>query len=183
MKEKKQKAGKIKNILTNAAVGVVAVFALTLAGLRVFGFKTFTVMSGSMEPFFKTGSLIYVSSVDPKTLRGGDVITYLVNDKTVATHRIVEVIEETDDNGETVRRFRTKGDANEAADAKLVHEKNVVGKFALSLPFLGYLASYIQRPPGIYVAIIVGMLLLMAVFLPDTEVKKRKEEKIYQQFS
>ena len=68
MKEKKQKAGKIKNILTNVAVGAIAVFALTLAGLRVFGFKTFTVMSGSMEPFFKTGSLIYVSSVDPKTL-------------------------------------------------------------------------------------------------------------------
>lgn len=182
MKEK-TKVGKIKNALMNLFVGAAAVFALTLVGLRISGFKTFTVMSGSMEPFFKTGSLIYVSPVDPKTLREGDVITYLISDKTVVTHRIVEVLEETNESGEIIRRFRTKGDANEITDGKLVHENNVVGKFALSIPFLGFLASYIQRPPGIYVAIIVGMLLLMAVFLPDTEVKKRKEEKIYQQFS
>ena len=183
MEGRKTKAGKIKNILTNVLVGVVAIFAITLASLRILGFKTFTVMSGSMQPVFKTGSLIYVSPMNVNSLKEGDIITYLVNEKTVATHRIVEIIEEAEVDGKTTRRFRTKGDANSSVDAKLVHENNVIGKLSFSIPFLGFIASYIQRPPGIYLAIVVGILLLTVVFLPNTETKKRKEEMIYQQFS
>ena len=179
----KKVEGKLKNILTNILVYSVACFALTLFGFRILGFQLFTIMSGSMEPNYKTGSLAYVRSVNPETLRGGDVITYLVNDKTVVTHRIIEVIEETEADGKTVRRFRTQGDANSSPDAKLVHENNVVGKLAFAIPFLGYLSFYIQRSPGIYFAIVIGTVLIMAAFLPSAEVKKRKEGTIYQQFT
>ena len=179
----KKAEGKLKNILTSIFVYAVACFALTLFCLRLFGFQLYTIMSGSMEPNYKTGSIAYVRPVNVETLKKGDVITYLVNDKTVVTHRIIEVIEETDADGNIVRRFKTQGDANSSPDAKLVHENNVVGKLFFALPYFGYLTHYIQRPPGIYFTIMIGVFLIMAAFLPNVEVKKRKEGTIYQQFT
>ena len=41
------------------------------------------MLSGSMEPNIPVGSLIYVKTVEPETLRKGDVITYLVAENTV----------------------------------------------------------------------------------------------------
>ena len=84
---------------------------------------------------------------------------------TVATHRIVDVVQ--DETDPSVIRFRTKGDANEAEDGSLVHYKNVIGTPVFTVPKLGYLASYIQNPPGTYAAISAGAILLLLVFLPD----------------
>ena len=64
-------------------------------------------------------------------------------------------------------RFQTKGDANDAIDGSLVHYKNVIGSPVFTIPKLGYVANYIQNPPGTYIAIAGGAFLLMLVFLPD----------------
>ena len=52
--------GKIWNAITTALVVAVVLLALMLAGPRVIGMQVFTVLSGSMEPTYHTGSLIYV---------------------------------------------------------------------------------------------------------------------------
>lgn len=139
--------------------------AIALVGVRLVGLQVFTVLSGSMEPNYHVGSLIYVKSVDYKELEPGDVITFMLDEDTVATHRITEVLPDKTD-GEALR-FRTKGDANDAEDGSLVHYKNIIGSPLLTIPYLGYFAHYIQNPPGTYVAISVGALLLLLVFLPD----------------
>lgn len=156
---------KIWNTITTLLVILVIILALLLVGVRLIGFQVFTVLSGSMEPNYHVGSLIYVKEVDPFTLKSGDVITFMLDEDTVATHRIVEVVPDEEDS--SVIRFRTKGDANDAEDGSLVHYKNVVGSPVLTIPKLGYVASYIQQPPGMYVAIAAGAILLLLVFLPD----------------
>lgn len=156
---------KIWNTITTLLVILVIILALLLVGVRLIGFQVFTVLSGSMEPNYHVGSLIYVKEVDPFTLKSGDVITFMLDENTVATHRIVEVVPDEEDS--SVIRFRTKGDANDAEDGSLVHYKNVVGSPVLTIPKLGYVASYIQQPPGMYVAIAAGAILLLLVFLPD----------------
>lgn len=156
---------KIWNRITAVLVAIVAVTAILLAGARLAGLKVFCVLSGSMEPSYPVGSLIYVKKVDPYKLKSGDVITFMLDEEAVATHRIIEVIP--DQNNPAVVRFRTKGDANEAADGALVHYKNVIGCPVLAIPKLGYVAGYIQSPPGIYLAIAAGAILLLLVFLPD----------------
>ena len=72
-----------------------------------------------------------------------------------------------DDEDSTVIRFRTKGDANEAEDAGLVHYKNVIGVPVFTVPYLGYVADYIQHPPGTYIALSGGAVLLLLAILPD----------------
>lgn len=152
---------------------LVAICALTLVGMRIAGFRTFTVMSGSMEPDYSVGSMIYVKPVDYKSLKEGDVISFVANnEKTVVTHRIAEI--QVDENDSEVWRFKTKGDANNTADAQLVHYKNVIGTPIIKIPFIGYLAHNIQQPPGIYIALVVGTLLLAWTFLPGTLEGRRK---------
>lgn len=155
----------IWNAATNIIVALVVLLAIALVGVRLIGLQVFTVLSGSMEPTYQVGSLIYVKDVDYKELKSGDVITFMMDEDTVATHRIVEVVP--DENDPDTLRYQTKGDANDAVDGSLVHYKNVIGSPVFTIPKLGYFADYIQNPPGMYVAISVSAILLILVFLPD----------------
>ena len=156
---------KVWNSVTTVLVVLVVILALLLVGARVVGLQVFTVLSGSMEPNYHTGSLIYVKKVDYRELEAGDVITFMLDEDTVATHRIVGIVPDEED--PTVLRYRTKGDANNAEDGSLVHYRNVIGTPVFMIPKLGYVASYIQNPPGTYIAISGGAILLLLVFLPD----------------
>ena len=44
-----------------------------------------------------------------------------------------------------------------------------------SIPKLGYVSDFIQNPPGMYITIGIGVILILAVFLPDMIGKKKKE--------
>ena len=166
---------KIWNVLSSILVALVVLLALLLVGARVVGLQVFTVLSGSMEPTYHTGSLIYVKKVDPYTITDGQPITFMLDENTVATHRVVGIVPDEED--PTVIRFRTKGDANEAEDGSLVHYKNVIGTPVFTIPYLGYVADYIQHPPGMYIAISGGAVLLLLVFLPDVFASDKDEEK------
>lgn len=162
------------DIFTTLLVVAVVALAVLLVGMRFAGFKVFTVLSGSMEPTYHTGSIIYVKEVDHTTLQAGDVITFAISEDMVATHRIVGVVP--DDEDPSVLRYRTKGDANDSEDGTLVHYKNIVGKPVFSIPYLGYIASYIQSPPGSYIAIVGAAFLLMLTFIPDLFAKDEEEQ-------
>ena len=43
-----------------------------------------------------------------------------------------------------------------------------------TIPGLGYVANYIQHPPGTYVAISAAAVLLLLVFLPDILAPEKK---------
>ena len=129
---------KLLQLLSTILVALVVLLAVALVGVRLAGIRTFTVLSGSMEPTYHVGSLIYVKKVDPTTIQPGQVITFLLDENTVATHRVVEVVPDEDD-----------------------------PSTLFTIPKLGYGANYIQHPPGLYVAISAGAVLLLLTFLPD----------------
>lgn len=163
---------KVWNCINSVLIGLVVLLAIALVGVRLVGLEPYTVLSGSMEPAYMTGSVIYVKEADTDTLQAGDVITFHLSGDTLATHRITEV---TEVNGE--RAFRTKGDANEVEDASAVPAEQVIGTPVFTIPYLGYLASYLQSPSGRYATIAVGALLLLMVFLPDMIFGSEKKSK------
>ena len=169
---------KIWNTLTTVLVTLVVILAILLAGVRVAGLQVYTVLSGSMEPTYHTGSLIYVKKIATEDITEGTPITFMLSEDTIATHRVVGVVP--DENDPSVVRFRTKGDANEAEDVSLVHYKNVIGTPVFTIPKLGYVANYIQKPPGMYVAISAGAFLMLLMFIPDLFASddKDKEKKL-----
>ena len=169
---------KIGNVVTTVLVVAVVLLAIALAGVRLFGLQVYTVLSGSMEPAYHVGALLYDKKVDPAQLRPGDVITSMLDEETIVTHRIVEVVPDEED--PSVIRFRTKGDANAAEDGSLVHYKNVLGTPVFTIPKLGYFANFVQQPPGLYVAIAFGAVLVLLAFLPDLlgDDKKKKGKRV-----
>ena len=112
-------AKKLWNGLTTVLVALVVILAILLVGVRLVGLTPYVVLSGSMEPTYHTGSLISVKKVDPFTIEAGTPITFMMDEDTIATHRVVGVVPDEEDS--TVIRFRTKGDANDAEDGTLVH--------------------------------------------------------------
>ena len=142
-------------------VAVVVLLAVAFVGVRVVGLQPFTVLSGSMEPTYHTGSLIYVKSVEPQDVHVGDPITFVLNeDLVVATHRVIEIDAENE-------RFYTKGDANESADGSPVHFNNLIGVPVFTIPLLGYVANFVTNPPGMYIALAGVAVLLLLTFVPD----------------
>jgi len=161
---------KIWNIVSTVLVIVVVCCAVFLMGSRLIGFQCYTVISGSMEPAYSVGDLLYVKKVDPASVKVGDPITFILNeDLVVATHRVVQIDAEN-------QRFYTKGDANEIADSEPVHFKNLIGVPQFSLPMLGYVSDFVQNPPGSFITIGIGAILILIVFLPDIIRKKTDGE-------
>lgn len=163
---------KIWNSITTVLVALIALLAILLVGVRVVGLELYIVLSGSMEPTYPTGSVLYVKEVAPYTLAEGDVITFRLDEDTIATHRIVEVTH--DEIGALA--FRTKGDANDVEDAALVPGTSVVGSPVFHIPELGYLVAFIQEPPGTYLAIVAAAVVLLMLFVPDLLFEDKEEE-------
>lgn len=152
-------------------VGAVAIVAFLLAGVRVIGFQPYVVLSGSMEPAYHVGSMIYVRDTNPASIEVGDSISFKLGaGDTIATHRVIEVDRENE-------CFYTKGDANNTPDAVPVPYSNVIGKVMFNVPKLGFFSDWVTTPPGSYMAIAAGGVLLLLILLPDLIWPDKKEKK------
>lgn len=152
---------KVWNAVTTVLVILVVVLALLLVGVRLVGLRPMCVLSGSMEPTYHVGSLIYVKPCAPEDVQVGDPITFVVNeDLDVVTHRVVSIDAEN-------QHFYTKGDANDAPDGAPVYFKNLIGRPVFTIPYLGYVSHWVSNPPGMYLAIALALVLIILTFLPD----------------
>jgi signal peptidase len=152
---------RVWNTVSWALILCVVALAILLGGIRLVGFKPYAVISGSMEPAYHVGSLIYVKAVPPEKIQVGDPITFVLNeDLVVATHRVIEIDSEN-------QHFYTKGDANNVPDGAPVHFNNLIGKPMFTIPQLGYLSTWVTEPPGTYIAICAVIILMLLFFLPE----------------
>ena len=165
------KLKKVFSWFSTISVILLLILAVLLAGVRLVGIQPYMVLSGSMEPTYHVGSMIYVISVDPMDLQAGDPLTYRLNGETVVTHRIVERV----DTGSGGYAFRTKGDANLLVDGALVKPEHILGKPVISIPYLGFVANFVQKPPGIYLVIAFCMMLLIFPAFLDSLIALQKE--------
>lgn len=157
-------------------LAVLAAVILLFIGsaFPLFGnYKVFTVLSGSMEPAVRTGSVILVSPAED--YRIGDIITFgkFGKSNVPVTHRIAEIEV---DQGEIL--YITKGDANAAPDARKVNRREVIGKTAVQIPYLGYLVNFIKKPAGFALIIILPAAAIIIDEVKNilAELKKRKPE-------
>src|SRR2546425_7378393 len=150
----------LQRIQMAAAISLLFLIALVLAGTlpSLFGYESFVVYSGSMEPALGVGDLAVVAVVKSAELKEGDIITYrpAQQPELVVTHRLTHI--SLDDRGRL--QFTTKGDANNAEDQVAVRPEGVLGRVAYSIPKLGYLVDFAKRPEGKVLLIGIPGLLL-----------------------
>ncbi len=138
----------------------------------VLGYVPVVVLSGSMEPTYRVGSVIYYKSTPLNELKEKDVITYITSTGENVSHRIVSIEK---------NLIETKGDANNTADPMKVDYKNVRGKVAsISLPYIGHYIKVIND--NFKIVVVISTLVLVSEFvLSNTEllgIKKKKEKEI-----
>lgn len=152
---------KIVHILSNIAY--IAVLIYLLVSLPIFiGYKPLVVLSGSMEPTYKVGSIIYYEEKTDE-IEQGDVIVFESGNASFVTHRVKEVVDED--------TFITKGDANESEDPEKVELQSVKGEvIKLNIPWIGYYIQYVNTNVGLVVVIV--FILVLEFLLSNIKSKK-----------
>ena len=135
---------------------VVALLLVFTAGAYAWsnGLSFYAVDSGSMAPTFNTGALVIDTPVTQATvLQVGDVVTFHPTPGYTATHRIVAI---------GADGITTRGDANPSSDVGTIEPGMIAGRVALSVPYGGYVAVFLQHPAGIIalVAVIIGLVVV-----------------------
>lgn len=151
------------SVLTGAIIFLMLIF---FAVPKVIGYTPYTVITGSMEPNYSVGSMIYVKPVSFSDLKVGDAITFKGGNY-VVTHRIVEI----DKENESVV---TKGDANNAIDGTIKYS-DIVGRASkLSIPYLGDISNKLSTMNGkiLLIIILVGLLVFSYLLKPNTNKEK-----------
>ena len=110
----------------------------------LFGYRYYTVLTGSMSPTYNVGDMIFVKLTAPEDINVGDVITFnpSVDSDAYLTHRVTEKIENYEGSGVTC--FRTQGDANDTQDSFLIDGERVIGTVTFGIPWLGYVVRFVQ---------------------------------------
>lgn len=160
------------SILTLILLVLAAVLLFAFWVPRLLGFQLFVVTSGSMEPEYPVGALIYVRPVSPEQVQVGQTITFTMpGSDSIATHQVRRIDAET-------RQFYTQGinnrdeQGNILPDAAPVPFENLIGTPVLCLPMLGQVNQFCTTPPGMYLllallAVVVGVSLLLDKLPPS----------------
>ena len=144
---------------------VIAAF-ITLVPLAM-GYKPVAVLSGSMEPAYPVGSIIYYQAADFEEIEKGDAITFRLGGGALATHRVIQKDEEK-------QEFITKGDNNSTVDTAPVSAEAVVGKVGeVVIPYAGFVGIYIKEIPVIF--IVGALLMICSILSPEKKCSDMKE--------
>lgn len=167
--------------LVRGVVGLaVAVFLLLAVGPHVLGYRTMTMLTGSMAPMIEPGDVTVVTPIAVEDVTEGMVITYHqpVGDRSLVTHRVVEVQR---DSAGTVS-VRTQGDANEAIDPwTATLQGDTAYQVRAVVPELGHLIQALRAPVLTQVllygapALLAGWLLL-GIWRPTTDTRDEEDQ-------
>lgn len=154
----------VATILTWIVALAIGILALFLVVPKLFHCSPYIVLSGSMEPLIRTGSVVYIEEDEDREVESDDVIAYLAGDGMAVVHRVIGF-------GDT--GYVTKGDANDVQDAKEVRPDRVIGFYKGSVPGLGYALAAIEsrtlqvgplRLPAV-VPVVIGIVLMLRLFV------------------
>ena len=156
----------------SAAAGMIVALMLAAAVPVIFGGRSFTVMSGSMEPNISTGDLVITKAIAPRDAASGDIVTFNDPEKQdrLLTHRVASSHAAGDKHS-----FVTKGDANNTVERWSVPAGGTIGQVVFRLPKLGYVLSFTQTPAARMALITIPALLLAWFALVSIWRPRRKE--------
>ncbi len=167
--------GLIAPWLVRGLLGVaVLTFALLAVGPHVLGYRTMTMLTGSMAPEINPGDVTIVTPLAISEVTEGMVITYHrpIEDHSLVTHRVISV----ETAGDGTVTVQTKGDANQAADPWTATLKgDTAYQVRAVIPELGHLIQAL-RAPVVTQALLYGAPTLLVGWLLLTIWRPARDE-------
>ena len=158
----------MKKLLVNTAIFLLIGTIIAYFVLFAMGIRPYITRSGSMEPAIRTGSVCFVDTrVEFEDVEKNDIVAFQVSTGDHVTHRAITV---------TNDAIETKGDANDVSDGFSTTKENFIGLTIFSIPYMGYVVSYLQQPVG---KIMIGVVILAIIafgVIDYLEDKRKKEE-------
>lgn len=141
---------------------IVSVTTFNRNDRHLFGYRAYVVTSDSMSKTdFDAGDLILVKNVDPATLKGGDIITYMSQNPEsfgeTITHKIRSITKDANGNP----GFITYGTTTDTDDATIVTYPYVLGKYEKAIPNIGTFFTFLKTTQGYFVCIFIPFMLLI----------------------
>ena len=181
--EKKRKSvlSIVVDIILWVIIGLTAVFLIAWG----LGYEPRVVMSGSMEPAIKTGSICWINkNAAYEDIKEGDIIAFAIEsdgESVLVTHRAISITDE---------GVETKGDNNDESDGITTTKDTFVGENVFAIPYIGYVAvafgNLIRFLTGstrghifliMIIAAIVFLIFLAHTLSNDDGAKKKEEDK------
>ena len=155
-------SGSIVKRTVSLVTGLAVLAAIAYGVLMLAGYRPVVVYTGSMEPSLRVGSLAFLDKIPSSTLQKGDVITFTdpYQPGRLVTHRIAQTIERPEG-----RAYRTKGDANPAADPWTISLPAQAAQVAFDVPLAGYALWYSKTREVRFLLVVGTALLLLASVL------------------
>jgi signal peptidase I len=144
-------------LATWVVLGLLAGLFLAVSVPYLFGDRSLTVLSGSMEPQLHVGDVVVVEQVPPLDVRVGDIVTF--RDPEDASRLITHRVRQIDVEGGSVE-FVTKGDANTSVEHWRITTDGAIGRVQYHVWRLGYLMFWIRSPLGRLGMVVIPALLL-----------------------
>eukprot|EP01083_Nonionella_stella_P022250 61554_1 len=154
------------NQMMNLALIVLSALMIWKGLMVVTGSESpiVVVLSGSMEPAFYRGDILFLGQGTPSKwfpLVVGDVVVFKLEGKEIPiVHRLLEI--HADSSGKT--RLLTKGDNNDSNDRGLynrgqwwIGEKDLIGRVRGYLPYVGYFTIILNEKPVFKWALVAAM--------------------------
>ena len=165
---------KIVNVIIVFLLIVAILLIISLFGIRLFSISPYVVVSGSMDPVYPVGSIVYVKDIPNDELKVGDDITFYLDQNSVATHRINKIYKD-EKKVQTYGINNVDTNGNQINDARAVDFDKIVGKVQYSIPKLGFVYMFLRTISGkITILIIVLAMFAISKCLKYLEKEKRK---------
>jgi len=124
------------------------------------------VLSGSMEPAFFRGDLLFLTNYQEDKIEAGEIVVFKIEGRDIPiVHRVIKLHE--NENGKV--KFLTKGDNNEVDDRGLykpgqlwVEREHIVGRARGFVPYIGMVTILMNDYQKLKFAIL-GFLVLFVL--------------------
>jgi signal peptidase I len=147
------------------AVALLLPLAILMGTAFLFGWRFQPIETNSMAPGDPAGSLAVVQPIDVTDVQPGMVVVFVdpQDSNRLIAHRVIKEL------AGDPPTFRTKGDANAAADPFPVAASAIRGRVSWAIAGLGSVVIALRGAPAIVLLVLLPLVILLV-----TEVRDRR---------
>ena len=159
----------IVSSIVETVIAISLIILIVLVGFQrfsnrgnLFGYRIYTIASGSMIPTYNVGDTLLIKEMTSDNIKVGDAVTYMGEaggvDGMIITHQVQQV--DIDENGKY--SFHTKGIANNIEDP-IVYEEQVLGKVVHKFFLLSIIGRVTTSMPLLFTFVAIPVAILIAI--------------------